>query len=118
MASLTSADGRVLVPNVAVSRAFGRGNAKGLLGRDGIAPGDGLLLADPLGMIHMFFMRFPIDDVFLTGDLRVVRVVAGLQPWRVARAGGARRILELGAGEAGRLEIGVGDQLRLREDGS
>jgi uncharacterized membrane protein (UPF0127 family) len=117
MPSLTSANGRVLVPNVAVSKAFGRGNAKGLLGRDGIAAGDGLLLSDPLGMIHMFFMRFPIDAVFLTSDLRVVRVAAGLRPWRVARAGGARRILEIGAGEADRLGIQAGDQLRLVEDG-
>ncbi len=113
MPTLTSADGRVLVQHVAVSRAFGRGNAKGLLGRDGLAAGHGLLLADPLGMIHMFFMKFPIDAVFLTKDLRVVRVAASLKPWRVARAGGAKRILELGAGEAERLGIRAGDQLAL-----
>ena len=113
MPTLTSADGRVLVQNVAVSRAFGRGNAKGLLGRDGLAAGHGLLLADPLGMIHMFFMKFPIDAVFLTKDLRVVSVAASLKPWRVARAGGAKRILELGAGEAERLGIRAGDQLAL-----
>src|SRR5689334_13907854 len=115
MPSLTRADGQVLVPNVAVSRAFGRGNAKGLLGREGIAPGDGLLLADPLGMIHMFFMKFAIDAVFLTNDLRVVRVAHDLEPWRVARAGGAKRILEIGAGEAERLGIREGDQLALVE---
>jgi len=113
MPSLTSADGRVLVPHVAVSRAFGRGNAKGLLGRDGLAAGDGVLLSDPLGMIHMFFMRFAIDAVFLTSDLRVVKVAHELKPWRVSRAGGARRILEIGAGEAERLGIRVGDRLVL-----
>lgn len=113
MPSLTSADGQVLVPNVAVSKAFGRGNAKGLLGRDGIAPGDGVLLGDPLGMIHMFFMKFSIDAVFLTNDLQVVKIAHELRPWRVARAGGARRILEIGAGEAERLGIRVGDRLAL-----
>ena len=64
----------------------------------------------------MFFMKFPIDAVFLTKDLQVVRVAASLKPWRVARAGGAKRILELGAGEAERLGIRAGDQLALTDD--
>jgi uncharacterized membrane protein (UPF0127 family) len=45
----------------------------------------------------------------------VVRVVEGLKPWRLARAGGAKRILELGTGEAARLRIAVGDRLVLDE---
>ena len=46
----------------------------------------------------------------------MVRVAASLKPWRVARAGGAKRILELGAGEAERLGIRAGDQLALVDD--
>jgi uncharacterized membrane protein (UPF0127 family) len=110
---ILGADGRELVPEVHVSRSFERGNARGLLGRDGLPAGQGLLLSDPTGTIHMFFMRFPIDAVFLTRDLRVVRVVENLRPWRLARARGARRILELGAGEARRLGIVAGDRLQL-----
>ena len=113
MARILGPDGRELVPHVAVSGSFGRGNARGLLGRSSLPAGEGVLLADPLGMIHMFFMRFAIDAVFLTADLRVVRVVEHLRPWRVARARGARRILELAAGEAARLGIEPGLQLRL-----
>ncbi len=113
MDRILDADGHELVPRVHVSRAFERKNARGLLGRTGLPSGEGLLLADPTGTIHMFFMRFPIDAVFLTADLRVVRIAEGLRPWRLARAVGARRILELGAGEARRLGIAVGDQLRV-----
>ena len=101
----------MLLDNVTVSGSFEKRNARGLLGRDGLEPGEGLLLSDPTGMIHMLFMRFAIDAVFLTEDLRVVRVAAHLLPWRIARARGARRILEIGAGEAGRLGIEVGDTL-------
>jgi hypothetical protein len=115
VAQILSADGRVLVPDVAVSRPFQRGNARGLLGRTELPAGEGLLLSDPLGMIHMFNMKMSIDAVFLTPDLRVVRVAHRLRPWRVARARGARRILEIGEGEAERLGIGEGDQLRLEE---
>ncbi len=113
MATIHAPDGRVLLDRVQVSGSFDAKNAKGLLGRDGLDPGEGVLLADPLGMIHMFFMRFAIDAVFMDRDLRVVKIAAHLRPWRIARAGGASRILELGAGEAERLGIAVGDRLVL-----
>jgi uncharacterized protein len=115
MARILTSDGRLILDRVAVSRAGQQKNAKGLLGRTGLEAGEGLLLSDPTGTIHMFFMRFPIDAVFLTRDLEVVRVIGGLKPWRLARAGGAKRILEMGAGEAARLGIAVGDRLVLDE---
>ena len=115
MARILTPDGRLLLDRVAVSRAGEHKNAKGLLGRDGLAAGEGLLLSDPTGSIHMFFMKFAIDAVFLTKDLEVVKVVGHLKPWRVARARRAKRILELGAGEAARLGIAVGDRLVLDE---
>ena len=115
MARILTSDGRLILDRVAVSRAGEHKNAKGLLGRTGLEAGEGLLLSDPTGSIHMFFMRFAIDAVFLTRDLEVVRVIDGLKPWRLARAGGAKRILELGSGEAARLRIEVGDRLVLDE---
>jgi uncharacterized membrane protein (UPF0127 family) len=115
MARILTSEGRLILDRVAVSRAGERKNAKGLLGRTGLEAGEGLLLSDPTGSIHMFFMRFPIDAVFLTRDLEVVRVIDGLKPWRLARAAGAKRILELGTGEAARLRIAVGDRLVLDE---
>ena len=36
---------------------------KGLLGRDGLAAGEGLWIA-PCESVHTFFMRFPIDLVY------------------------------------------------------
>jgi uncharacterized membrane protein (UPF0127 family) len=116
VARILSEAGDELVPRVGASRAFGRGNAKGLLGRRDLPAGEGLLLHDPTGTIHMFFMRFAIDAVFLDEGLRVVRVAHGLKPWRVARASGAKRILEIGAGEARRLGIEPGQQLVLEGD--
>ena len=84
---------------------------RGLLGRRALEPGDGLLLK-PSNSIHMFFMRFAIDAVFLDADLRVVKVVRGLRPWRLAAARGAKVVVELAAGAAGALE--PGDELALR----
>src|SRR5207248_2382577 len=41
---------------------------KGLLGRDALEPGEGILLR-PAGSIHMLFMRFPIDAIFCDRNL-------------------------------------------------
>lgn len=63
--------------------------------------------------IHMFFMRFAIDAVFLDRDDVVVKVVPDLRPWRIAAARGARSVVELAAGESRRREISVGDRVQL-----
>ena len=73
--------GRCLVADSALLRM------KGLLGRAGLADDEGIYLA-PAGSIHMFFMRFAIDAVFVDRDLRVTKVVENLRPWRVAAARG------------------------------
>jgi uncharacterized membrane protein (UPF0127 family) len=90
---------------------------KGLLGRRGLEDGEGLLIV-PAGSIHMFFMRFPIDAVFLDRDLRILKIVPELRPWRMAAARGAKRVLELAAGEAARRRLEPGQRLLLGEEKS
>jgi len=90
--------------------SFGR--ARGLLGRDGLEAGEGMLI-DRAGSVHMFFMRFPIDVVFLDRDRKVVEVRHGLRPWQVAAARRAVAALELPAGAAAEAGIEEGDVLAL-----
>lgn len=85
---------------------------KGLLGRDGLEQGEGLLLR-PASSVHTWFMRFPIDVVFLDRELQVVRVLPGLAPWKAAGSRGAAAVLELAAGECARRGIAPGDRLVL-----
>ncbi len=85
---------------------------RGLLGRDGLDPGSALVLT-PCAAIHTAFMRFPIDAVFLGRDGRVVRIVRGLQPWRIAVSLRARAVVELAAGVLERHPVEVGDRLYL-----
>lgn len=87
---------------------------KGLLGRSGLDEGEGLLIR-PAGSIHMFFMRFAIDAVFLDRELRVLKVVSDLKPWRMAAQRGAKQVLEIGAGEAARRCVAAGQTLALAE---
>jgi uncharacterized membrane protein (UPF0127 family) len=85
---------------------------KGLLGRRALPSGEGILLK-PASSVHMAFMRFAIDAVFLDRDLRVVKIAADLQPWRAAGARGSKSVLEIPAGEAARRGLTVGDRLTL-----
>ena len=83
---------------------------RGLLGRSGLSSGEGLLLR-PAGSVHTAFMKFTIDVVFLDRDLRVLKVVPELVPWRTAGCRGARAVLELPAGEASRRGLREGVSL-------
>jgi uncharacterized membrane protein (UPF0127 family) len=83
---------------------------KGLLGRRELPSSEGILLK-PAGSVHMAFMRFAIDAVFLDRDLRVVKIAADLKPWRMAGARGAKSTLEIASGEAARRGLSVGDRL-------
>jgi uncharacterized membrane protein (UPF0127 family) len=83
---------------------------RGLLGRNELPSGEGLLLR-PAGSIHTAFMRFAIDAVFLDAADRVVKVASALGPWRTAACRGARAVLELPAGEANRRGLRPGVSL-------
>jgi uncharacterized membrane protein (UPF0127 family) len=83
---------------------------RGLLGRSELRPGEGLLLR-PASAIHTWFMRFPIDAVFLDRDWRVVGISDDVRPWRARSRRGAKAVLELPAGESARKQLAVGDLL-------
>jgi uncharacterized membrane protein (UPF0127 family) len=85
---------------------------RGLLGRSGLEPDEGILLR-PASSIHMAFMRFPIDAVFLDRDLTVLRIVEHLAPWRAASRRGAKSVIELPAGTCTRVGLAEGDRLRI-----
>jgi uncharacterized membrane protein (UPF0127 family) len=88
---------------------------RGLLGRKSLRSGEGLLLR-PAPSVHTFFMRFPIDAVFLDRAGTVLKVRAELRPWRVAACRGAHATLELPAGEASRRSIRLGDRLETSNE--
>jgi uncharacterized protein len=87
---------------------------RGLQLRASLEPGHGLLLR-PGGSIHMFFMRFPIDAVFLDADLRVMEVRENLRPWRTAACRGAKAVLELPTGAAAQAGVVPGRRLAVEE---
>jgi len=85
---------------------------RGLLGRRDLPSGEGILLK-PASSVHMAFMRFAIDAVFLDRELRVVKIAPDLKPWRAAGARGSKSVLEIAAGEAAGRGLTVGDRLAV-----
>jgi uncharacterized membrane protein (UPF0127 family) len=104
--------GEVVTPALVKADTMWR-RMRGLLGRGALAPSEGLWIS-PCNAIHMFFMRFPIDAVFLDEQLQVVRVHEDLRPWRMARGGKfAHSVLELPQGKAAFFNIRVGERLAI-----
>ena len=107
--TLARENGAVLCGNCVVAETMLR-RARGLLGRAELPLGEGILLR-PASSIHTFFMRFPIDVLFLDRNLVVRKVVHRLGPWRMAFGLGSKSVLELPAGEAERHGVAPGERL-------
>ncbi len=97
------------------------GKFKGLMGRPSLPDGAALWLPDSNG-IHMMFMRFPIDAVFLGKPSRddaairpVVSVHRDLRAWTglVPFVRGAHGVLELPVGTIEASGTVAGDMVRL-----
>ena len=117
MLRLSNADGRVLAERVTLASSFWA-RFRGLMGQRAIAQDEGLYLPGT-SSIHMLFMRFPIDCLFVgpargDGTRKVVGVRRSLAPWRgLAWGRGADGVVELAAGALDRATIAQGDTVRL-----
>jgi len=103
--------GTVLATSLEVAKSASKRN-KGLLGRKGLAAGEGLWII-PCESVHTFFMRFPIDLVYLDRNNRIKKVRASVPPWRLSACLSAHSILELPAGTARETQTQCGDLLEF-----
>lgn len=87
---------------------------RGLMMKSQFPVGSALVI-DPCSSIHMFFMRVPLDVLYMNREDRVVRAQAGIKPWRVGPlvTRGAKYVIELPAGTIESTGTVVGDQLNL-----
>ena len=106
--------GQVLAEELEMPRTFvGRG--LGLMFRSSLAPGRGMWLI-PCNGIHMMFMNFAIDAVFLDSHERVKKVYRKLPRWYgiVWLEWGAHSVLELPPGSTLDIDLQRGDQILIQ----
>lgn len=84
----------------------------------------GLVLKIPLGRgkrgsaIHMFFMRIPLDVIFVDENLKIVDVVS-LDPWTTyTPKKAARFVIELEKGLINSSQTKIGDLIEFKEQNS
>lgn len=105
--------GKVLAEELEVPRTF-LGRGAGLMFRRALRPGTGMWI-NPCNGIHMMFMNFAIDAVFLDRTFRVKKVYPRLPRWYgvVWIEWGASSVLELPAGSTKDCGLQPGDEVAI-----
>jgi len=86
---------------------------KGLMFRKGLEKGEALII-EPCKSIHMFFMYFPVDAIFLDENNRVVKVYENLRPPSITGIiKNASRVVEVAEGVVKNTNTRFGDLLEI-----
>ena len=86
---------------------------KGLLGKKELPTGDALWIK-PCFSVHTFFMKFPIDVLFLNKQNQVIAVVSNITPNRMTRLyPQSFSVLELPPGTIAASNTELGDELEI-----
>ena len=86
----------------------------GLLKHERLEPGEGLWIV-PCESVHTFFMKFPIDLVYLDKRRKVKKVRQAVPAWRLSACLSAHSVLELPAGTVKQTGTAVGDELEVEK---
>ncbi|NRD76452.1 DUF192 domain-containing protein [Bacillus sp. BRMEA1] len=69
----------------------------------------------PCKSIHMCFMHFAIDAVFLNKEGRIIKTIEGIKPWRfILPIKNAYSVIELPAGTISKLGLKTGEMINLQ----
>lgn len=88
----------------------------GLMPRKTLNEGEGLVI-NPCNSIHMFFMSFPIDVLFIDKNNKIVHIEANFKPWRISKfVKGGKYVIELPVGVVKNTLTEVGDIVSLNDE--
>jgi hypothetical protein len=85
---------------------------KGLLGRKGLGPGEGLWIV-PCEAVHTFAMQFSLDLIYLDRKNRIKKLKSDVPPWRLSGCLSAHSVLELASGTIRDSLTQMGDTLQF-----
>ena len=73
--------GQVLAEKVIIARSF-FARARGLMGKKDFPASQAFWILPCKGGIHTFFMKFPVDVIFINQSLKITRVFQNVKPWK------------------------------------
>ena len=112
MQVIHAASGKVICYKLKMATSF-TDRLRGLMFITKMQDMDGLLLK-PCNSIHNFFVKFPLDVVFLSSKLEVVKIIREFKPWQISGLYfKASQTLEIPAGKLPE-EVRVGDFLEIK----
>ncbi|MFH0940756.1 MAG: DUF192 domain-containing protein [Candidatus Omnitrophota bacterium] len=110
--AVNTTTGEVIADKVRIAQDF-KSRSIGLLDRHSLNENEALLIK-PCNSIHTFFMKFPIDVLFLSKEGNIVKIAHSLKPWRLSGCMiGCFMVLELQAGKIAKTTIKIGNLIEI-----
>lgn len=111
--AINVATGEIIADKVRIAQDF-KSRSIGLLDRHSLNENEALLIK-PCASIHTFFMKFPIDVLFLSKEGNIVKIEHSLKPWRLSGCLlGCFMVLELQPGKILKTTIKIGNSIKIR----
>lgn len=110
--AVNTTTGEVIADKVTIAQDF-RSRSIGLLNRQSLNENEALLIK-PCTSIHTFFMKFPIDVLFLSKEGKVIKIEHSLKPWNLSGCLlGCFMVLEIQPGKLAKTAIKLGNSIEI-----
>ncbi|MBF0451181.1 MAG: DUF192 domain-containing protein [Candidatus Magnetomorum sp.] len=107
--------GETIAENVKTASSFFQ-RAKGLIGRRSLNPKEGLYIPG-CRSIHMLFMQFPIDAIFIDQDNTITKIISNLKPFFISFGTlNSKGVIELPGSTLEGTKICIGDRLAFKNN--
>ncbi len=112
LVTITHVETRKIVARKVVMATSILSRMRGLMFRNEIEKDEGIIL-EPCNSIHTFFMKFPIDVVFINKKNKIIKIYKSLPPWRLTPiVWGSKKVLEVASNQFPS-EIKIGDTMEF-----
>lgn len=90
---------------------------RGLMGKNSLEENEALCIS-PCNSIHMFFMKFPIDVIFLDKNERIIHLIENMKPWAISKiVARAACVIEMPAGSLKKKDLKMNDIIKMTSKG-
>jgi len=109
---VNDSNGNIIADSLEEANTFWK-RFKGLMFTEKLAKGKALFFK-PCKSIHTFFMKYPIDVIYLRKDLTIIAVDEGIAPFKIGKLNfGVDAVIEMPAGTLKQTQTQIGHKLTI-----